>query len=223
MISVALVYPELLGTYGDGGNALALQHRARLRGIDLLVTPVRHSEPLPDAQLFIIGGGEDGPQRLATDELRRAGLAERVADGAHVLAVCAGLQILGKSFAVAGDTSYDGLGLVDAVTVRGSERRVGDIVTRVGNRMLVGFENHGGETRLGDVAPLGLVSKGFGNDGRTDGFVSGRIRATYLHGPVLAQNPWWCDEILVDLVGHELEPVVSVADALYTARCAALG
>ena len=32
-IRVGLIYPELLGTYGDRGNAIVLVQRARWRGI----------------------------------------------------------------------------------------------------------------------------------------------------------------------------------------------
>jgi len=33
-VRVGLVYPELLGTYGDRGNAVVLVERCRRRGID---------------------------------------------------------------------------------------------------------------------------------------------------------------------------------------------
>ena len=32
-VSIALLYPELLGTYGDGGNATVLSQWLRWRGI----------------------------------------------------------------------------------------------------------------------------------------------------------------------------------------------
>jgi hypothetical protein len=93
----------------------------------------------------------------------------------------------------------------------------------VGERLLVGFENHGGRTTLGaDVSPLGTVVRGRGNDGALDGYRSGNIWATYAHGPVLALNPWLADVVLESVLGHELEPLPSVADRLYAERCAAL-
>ncbi len=221
---VALLYPELLGTYGDGGNALVLAERARRRGRRVELVTVTLDQRLPAADLYLLGGGEDGPQRLAADLLRRGDLAARVADGARVFAVCAGLQVLGTSFAVEGDDRYDGVGLVAASTVRGGRRSVGDLAVRVGGRLLVGFENHGGVTRLADgVAPLGEVVRGRGSDGRRDGFVTERVVATYAHGPVLALNPWFADEVLAAVVGEELEPLSTVADRLYAERCARLG
>jgi CobQ-like glutamine amidotransferase family enzyme len=224
VVKIALLYPELLGTYGDGGNALVLAHRARLRDEPVEVVTVALGDAVPAADVYLVGGGEDGPQRLAADALREDGsLAARVDDGAWLLAVCAGFQILGTRFAVAGGADHDGLGLLDVETRRGARRRVGDLAVAVGPRTLVGFENHGGETVLGHrLAALGSVVTGFGNDGSLDGARRGTIVATYAHGPVLAINPWLADEILEGALGRTLEPVATSADRLYESRLAAV-
>lgn len=220
---LALVYPELLGTYGDAGNALVLVERARRRHLDVELVEVGLGDELAPADLYLLGGGEDGPQRFAADLLRRSDLARRVRDGAFVFAVCAGLQLLGTTFAVEGDDEYEGLGLVDAVTTRGESRAVGELAVRVQDQILVGFENHGGVTTLGaGLSPLGKVERGRGNDGLVDGFVGERLWATYAHGPVLAQNPWFADGILERVLERDLEPLESVADRLYAERRRAL-
>ena len=219
MLKIALVYPELLGTYGDGGNALVLGQRAQRRGIDVDVVAVGVGDEMPDASLYLLGGGEDGPQRIGADLLRESSFASRVRDGKYVLAVCAGLQILGTSFAVEGDDEYEGLGLVPAVTRRGATRAVGELLVRRDRDVLVGFENHGGQTELGEgVEPFGLVESGRGNDGAVDGYRTPTIWASYAHGPVLAMNPWFADEILATVLGRELDPLDSVADDLYVER-----
>ena len=225
MIRVAVLFPELLGTYGDGGNGLVVAERARRRGIQVSLEHVGLGDELPEADLYLLGGGEDGPQRLAADLLRASSLASRVNnDGAHVVAVCAGLQILGSSFSVEGDDEYEGLGLVDVATRRGERRSVGELAVRVGADLLVGFENHGGLTTLASgVQPLGTVVKGRGNDGALDGYRTSNIWATYAHGPVLAMNPWFADLVLEAVVGEELEPLATAADRLYRERCSVLG
>jgi CobQ-like glutamine amidotransferase family enzyme len=150
---------------------------------------------------------------------RDGSLGSRTANGATVFAVCAGLQILGHSFAVQGGDDFDGLGLIDLVTRRGDHRRVGDLLVRSGANQIVGFENHGGLTELGTVAALGEVTVGYGNEGATDGVrVRGYI-GTYAHGPVLALNPWLADELLTVALGRELEPLATVADRLHDERC----
>jgi CobQ-like glutamine amidotransferase family enzyme len=196
----------------------------QVRGHRVSVQQVGLGEAIPAAELYLLGGGEDGPQRLATETLGKKGFSRTVKSGALVLAVCAGLQILGQSFAVEGDLQYDGLGLVDAVTVRGAERRVGNMAVQIGQRALVGFENNGGETILGPrVEALGTVSRGFGNDGQVDGYKTEQIWATYAHGPVLALNPWFADHILSVVSGRELAPLRTVADLLYERRLESLG
>jgi CobQ-like glutamine amidotransferase family enzyme len=223
VLTIALIYPELLGTYGDGGNALVLAERARRRGFEAQVVNVGIDDEVPDAAIYLLGGGEDGPQRLGADLLRASSFAARVRDGNFVFAVCAGLQLLGTTFCVEGDGEYEGLGLVDASTARGETRSVGELVVRVDGRALVGFENHGGRTTLGDgVESLGAVEVGQGNDGTVDGFRTPDLWATYAHGPVLAMNPWFADRVLARALGRELEPLVTIADQLYDERVSSL-
>ena len=219
MLRIAVLYPELLGTYGDGGNGLVLAERARRRGVEVSLELVAMADELPSADVYLMGGGEDGPQRLASDLLAKKGFVGRVNDGSYVVAVCAGLQILGRTFCVEGNDEYQGLGLVDVVTRRGAVRSVGELCVRVGDDVLVGFENHGGRTSLGEgVMPLGRVVKGRANDGEVDGYRTERIWASYAHGPVLAMNPWFADDILATVLGRELEPLVTAADLLYARR-----
>ena len=220
---IVVLYPELLGTYGDGGNGLVALERLRRRGIEATLEFAMIGDPLPEAALYLLGGGEDGPQRLAADLLRATDFTSRVRDGAHVVAVCAGLQILGTTFSVEGDDEYEGVGVVDVATRRGTSRSVGELCTRVDGHLLVGFENHGGRTTLANgVEPLGHVLTGRGNDGVLDGFRVGNVWATYAHGPVLAMNPWLCDQVLESLTATALEPLATAADLLYEQRCTVL-
>ena len=39
-LRIGLVLPDVMGTYGDGGNALILRQRARMRGIDAEVVHI---------------------------------------------------------------------------------------------------------------------------------------------------------------------------------------
>src|SRR5579871_4387525 len=116
-LRIAVVYPDLLGTYGDGGNGLVLARRAERRGLPVELLQARSGDPLPAADVYTLGGGEDAPQVQAADSLREDGrLPEAVAGGAVVLAVCAGYQILGESFPAADGSATPGLGLLDVVT-----------------------------------------------------------------------------------------------------------
>ena len=215
-VSIALLYPELLGTYGDGGNATVLAQRLRWRDIPAEVVDVHAGEPIPrGCQIYLMGGGEDAPQALAAHELRSGGaLTDAVESGAAVLAVCAGLQVLGHRFVGEDGKARDGLGLLDCETHRDDgPRRVGEVVVTPDPELdlpeLTGYENHGGVTTLGPTArPLGHVVVGHGNDGGdgTEGIVSGKVVGTYLHGPVLARNPALADMLLASVLGP-LDPI----------------
>jgi lipid II isoglutaminyl synthase (glutamine-hydrolysing) len=202
---VAHLYPDLLRTYGDRGNVLALRRRAEWRGFRVQVVPVRRGERLPRrVGIVVLGGGTDRIQELVAEDLRRRlqEMRDTVASGALVLGVCGGYQLLGRSYAAADGTELEGLGLLDATTEAGPTRLIGRVQCSAslwGRRFpLVGFENHAGRTRLGEGArPLALVSLGEGNDGTgTEGAVQGSVVGTYLHGPVLPGNPDLADTLL---------------------------
>jgi CobQ-like glutamine amidotransferase family enzyme len=217
-VTIALLFPDLLGTYGDSGNALILARRLAWRGFDARLVTVQSGDPVPDScEIYVVGGGEDLPQALAARQLGPAAgepLRRAVDGGAAVLAVCAGLQILGASFVGPDGVEADGLALLDCSTRRGvGPRAVGEMVVEpdpgLGLPVLTGYENHAGATSVGPGStPLGRVVHGVGNgDGSgMDGVRSGRVLGTYLHGPVLARNPALADHVLSSVVG-ELAPL----------------
>jgi CobQ-like glutamine amidotransferase family enzyme len=224
-VGIALLFPELLGTYGDGGNALVLAKRLLWRGIAAEVVTVEAGDPVPDTcQLYLLGGGEDGPQTEASRELIRQGVLGRAVDrGAAVFAVCAGMQILGESFADKDGGAVAGLGLLDCRTVKTDEpRAVGELLVeqsaeRPALPRLTGFENHGGRTRLGPGARrLGPVVAGVGNGDGGEGVVpvdpAAKVLGTYLHGPALARNPHLADLLLAWATGQEPEALAALDD-----------
>ncbi len=218
-VEVVLVYQSLLGIYGDRGNATVLAKRLAWRGFDAVLTTVEPGEPLPDTgDVYLLGGGEDAAQISAVNALRADGGLHRAVDrGAAVLAVCAGYQIVGRSFTVGEhDEEIEGLGLLDVTTTRGPVRAVGEILSRWRGheadgdaQWLTGFENHGGYTVLGPGAtPLATVEVGVGNCGDgTEGAVAGTVVGTYPHGPLLARNPALADHVLELALGEPLAPL----------------
>jgi CobQ-like glutamine amidotransferase family enzyme len=204
-LRVALVYPELLGTYGDRGNAEVLAWRARLRGLQAEIVEVPAASPIPDdLDAYLLGGGEDAAQVAVARALASSagdGLRAAIADDRPVLAVCGAFQLLGDGYTDASGARTTGLGILDMDTVASAPRLVGEIVVRTREgALLTGLENHGGHTTLGPgIEPLGTVVRGGGNNGRDglEGVRRGGLIGTYLHGPVLARNPFLAD-LLVD-------------------------
>jgi CobQ-like glutamine amidotransferase family enzyme len=207
-LRVLALYPELMNIYADRGNLLMLERRCTWRGLKFELSGATLGDALDPgaADLIYIGGGQDRDQRLCALDLaerKREALHEAVAGGAVVLAVCGGYQLLGRSY-VLGDEVLPGAGLVDLETVReDGPRLIGNVAIEVdlgdGPRVLAGFENHGGRTRLGSgEASLGRVLAGHGNNGRDgyEGVRRGNVIGTYLHGPLLPKNAWFADWLI---------------------------
>jgi CobQ-like glutamine amidotransferase family enzyme len=202
------LYPEQMNIYADRGNILFLQRRCEWRGIDFAHATAGPGESLdPGAHdLLYLGGGQDRDQvAVAADmvESKREAVAAAVDDGAAMLAVCGGYQLLGHSYQL-GDERLPGLGVVDLVTVREpGPRLIGNVAIEVdlgtGRRTLAGFENHGGRTYFGpDAEPLGRVLAGHGNNGKDglEGVRRANLIGTYLHGPLLPKNAWLADHLI---------------------------
>jgi len=236
-LTLAWLYPDSMSIYGDRGNVIALTKRAEWRGIEvdlLRLAKGDRMDRVPDIVMF--GGGQDREQGLIEQdflELKGEAMRQAIEADVPVLAVCGGFQLLGHGYRDADGVSIQGLGILDAEAVappRNAKRCIGNIVvdTDFGGE-LVGFENHGGRTRLGPGAqPLGRVRHGYGNNGE-DGLEGVRYRncfGTYMHGALLPKNPWFTDYLLAAAVRRTYGEVVlePLDDELETrAHEAALG
>ncbi|RDI43920.1 type 1 glutamine amidotransferase [Nocardia mexicana] len=216
-VRVGLVLPDVMGTYGDGGNAVVLRQRLRLRGYSAEIVEITLNDPVPESlDVYLLGGAEDSAQRLATRHLQRyPGMQQAAARGVPVLAICAAIQVLGHWYETSGGERVDGVGLFDVTTAPQAERSIGEVATTPLlpglSAPLTGFENHRGGTKLGsDASGLARVTRGVGNgvgDG-LEGVVQGSVLGTYMHGPALARNPELADYLLMRALGvDELSPL----------------
>jgi CobQ-like glutamine amidotransferase family enzyme len=217
------LYPEHLSIYADRGNVMVLRKRCAWRGIELVERPLRPGEQLDAAEidLFLLGGGQDRDQLLVAEDLQRhrAALAGAIADGATMLGVCGGYQLLGHVYRGHLGDDMRGLSLLDLETNAGTTRMIGNVLLEAdlgdGRRTIVGFENHAGRTTLAPgLAPLGRVLSGHGNDGESgyEGAQAGRVLGTYVHGPLLPKNAWLADWLIRAALDRrygavELEPL----------------
>jgi CobQ-like glutamine amidotransferase family enzyme len=219
------LYPEQMNIYADRGNILFLQRRCEWRGIPFEYAAAGPGDEFDPAahDLIYIGGGQDRDQVLVAEDMlrtKRESIAAAVDDGAALLAVCGGYQLLGHSYQL-GDRSITGLGIADLDTVRDpGPRLIGNVSIEVdlgqGPKVLAGFENHGGRTHLGPGAePLGRVLHGYGNNGSDgrEGVKRRNLIGTYLHGPLLPKNAWLADRLIALAIGRrtgsvpDLEPL----------------
>lgn len=202
-ITIGHLYPDLLNLYGDRGNIQCMIKRCQWRGIGAKTIEFKLEDEIDFSQLDIVllGGGSDREQMLVCNRLQeiQPQFKEYVEDWGVVLAVCGGYQLLG-SYYQTDQGKIHGLDLVDLYTEQKTGRLIDNIVlqSELFEMPVVGFENHGGRTYIGDNKPFGRVLYGSGNDGESgyEGVVYKNVLGTYLHGPLLPKNPQVCDYLI---------------------------
>ncbi|MBO9444532.1 cobyric acid synthase [Ruegeria sp. R14_0] len=156
-------------------------------GVSVEIVPAGRALP-GDADLVLLPGSKSTIGDLAY--FRAQGwdvdIYAHVRRGGHVLGLCGGYQMLGKTIAdpdgVDGRPgTVEGLGLLDVETVMAGQKQVKLTSARAldGGEPVSGYEIHMGRTEGPDCARAWLEV-----DGRPEGAVnaSGRIRGSYLHG-----------------------------------------
>jgi hypothetical protein len=220
-LKIGWLYPTLMSTYGDRGNVICIERRCQWRGIEVSIVPLdqqTEATAFYQVDLIVGGGAQDRQQEIVMRDLKGAkaeALRDKLEAGTPGVFTCGSPQLLGHYYEPAFGQRIEGLGLLDFVSKHpGSQakRCIGNVVFEITASPLaqdlramlgeppivIGFENHGGRTYLGDVAPLGKVIRGYGNngeDGKEGAFYRNAI-ATYSHGPLLPKNPFIADWLI---------------------------
>lgn len=205
-ISIAHLYPDLLNIYGDLGNITAFKNRCLWRNIDVKIDEIKSKDKIDYKKydFYFIGGGQDTQQIAASAELlyNKDSLIEAMENNSVFFGICGGYQLLGKYYQPKNAERIDGIGLLDAYTIAGDKRLIGNakgVCSFLDNTTVVGFENHSGLTFLnGDTIPFLKTVKGYGNNGKdkSEGARYKNVFGTYLHGPVLPKNPKFADYLI---------------------------
>ena len=235
-LKIGWLYPNLMSTYGDRGNVICLTQRCRWRGIDVSTIPLdRQSDvaQFDEVDLIVGGGAQDRQQEIVMRDLKGAKaetFRAKIEAGTPGVFTCGSPQLLGHYYEPAQGQRIEGLGLLDLVSKHpgpNARRCIGNVVfeltasplaqdlkTLGRETMVIGFENHGGRTYLGNVEPLGRVIKGYGNNGEdgTEGAFYRKAIATYSHGPLLPKNPFIADWLIKTALLHKYHTSISLTD-----------
>jgi lipid II isoglutaminyl synthase (glutamine-hydrolysing) len=227
-LNIAWLYPDLMSTYGDRGNVIVLEKRCLWRSIDVRIIPVTlETSPklLRTCDLIFMGGAQDRQQKLASEDfLGNKGpvVKEMVEKCVPSLFVCAAYQFAGHYYRPYKGEDIPGAGIFDLTTHHPGDqtkRLIGNVVAEVINpaelkgKTIVGFENHGGRTRLGpSMLPLARVKRGNGNNGK-DGFEGAVYKnaiGSYFHGPLLPKNPRVADWLIAKAIEVKYKTQISL-------------
>jgi CobQ-like glutamine amidotransferase family enzyme len=235
-LKIGWLYPTLMSTYGDRGNVICLERRCQWREIPVFIIPLDRQTELTEfsqVDLIVGGGAQDRQQEIVMRDLKGAkadALRDKIEAGTPGVFTCGSPQLLGHYYEPALGQRIEGLGLLDLVSKHpgpNAKRCIGNVVFEVTASplaedlkamfgkppIIIGFENHGGRTYLGNIEPLGRVIKGYGNngeDGREGAFYRNAI-ATYSHGPLLPKNPFVADWLIQTALQQKYQTVFSLA------------
>lgn len=202
-IHILQLYPNKMNIYGDWGNVLTVMRRLQWHGYNPILHEYNEGDTFPETVDIVIGGGgQDSGQVAIQDDLLKISdkLHALAENDTPILVVCGLYQLFGKFFKTLDGTVIQGIGILDIETHGGTERMIGNIVTKSPEfGEIIGYENHSGQTFLAKgVVPLGMVQRGAGNNGQdaTEGVRSRNVIGTYLHGSLLPKNPAIADFLI---------------------------
>ena len=205
-LRICHLYGNLMNTYGDNGNLLMLQHRAKKLGYEVETTLISLEEDFNPEEFDIVmfGGGQDFEQTVVAKDLqnKKEALIQYIEDNGVVVAICGGFQLLGRYYVNASGERLNGISAIDVYTNgQFPNRLIGDveIVNEEFGEMYLGYENHIGRTYLGkNMKPLGKVVKGYGNneEDHVEGCHYKNVFCSYFHGPILVRNQHLADRII---------------------------
>ena len=205
-LRICHLYGNLMNTYGDNGNLLMLQHRAKKLGYEVETTLISLEEDFnpDDFDIVMFGGGQDYEQTVVAKDLqnKKDALIQYIEDSGVVVAICGGFQLLGRYYVNASGERLNGISAIDVCTNgQFPNRLIGDveIVNEEFGETYLGYENHIGRTYLGkNMKPLGKVVKGYGNneEDHVEGCHYKNVFCSYFHGPILVRNQHLADRII---------------------------
>lgn len=205
-LRICHLYGNLMNTYGDNGNLLMLQYRAKKLGYEVETTLISLEEDFnaEDFDIVMFGGGQDFEQTVVAKDLqnKKEDLIQYIEDNGVVVAICGGFQLLGRYYVNASGERLNGISAIDVCTNgQFPSRLIGDIeiFNEEFDETYLGYENHIGRTYLGkNMKPLGKVVKGFGNneEDHVEGCHYKNVFCSYFHGPILVRNQHLADRII---------------------------
>lgn len=235
-LKIGWLYPSLMSTYGDRGNVICIQQRAQWREIPVQIVPLAQDSSAADfatVDVIVGGGAQDRQQEIVMRDLKGEkgeAMRSQIEKGVPGVFTCGSPQLLGHYYEPAFGQRIEGLGILDFVSIHPGDqakRCIGNLVIEITAQRLandlklmlgsvpyvIGFENHGGRTKLANVEPFAKVISGYGNNGEdgTEGAFYRNAIATYSHGPLLPKNPFLADWLIQTALREKYQTEVTLS------------
>lgn len=152
-LNICHLYPDLMDTYGDKGNIIALVKRCQWREIDVKISNVSVGDSLSDFSakggptfgwdFYFFGGGQDRQQIIVGRDLQSKAnhLKKAIDNGSVLLSICGGYQLLQKYFKTLDGKVIKGIGLFDAYTIGSHNRMIQNLLVEINPQLQKEIKN----------------------------------------------------------------------------------
>jgi len=177
-LTIGWLYPDLMSTYGDRGNIIALTRRCAWRNIETEIVSVdqeTRDKDIKKIDLLFGGGAQDMEQDIVMRDLKGKKsemIKQLIEAGKPALFVCGAPQIMGNFYEPAVGKRLEGLGIFDMETINpgpDKPRLIGNIVAEVN------WDNLQKNVIANEVKQSHKIasSVAFGDTPRNDNFIVG--------------------------------------------------
>ncbi len=204
-IRIGWLFPDQMNLHGERGNVLALIKALKNQGYSAVteMTGINDEiEPLKYDVIFCLAG-EISRFPLAAEKLKPvvSDLEEFMEKGKPLIVTGTTMGLFGKETVRDDGSVIEGLGILPLVT-RERKTIYGDDILSVthygGKEMtLSGCQIQTADFDFEEENPFSHMKYGYGDDGvrTSEGFIIENSIFTNSLGPLLAVNPWLCDEV----------------------------
>ena len=205
-LNIVWCYPDILNLHGDRGNIMALKKVGELLGLKVNVIKIEKYQDeinFSSADILFFNAGELKVVEpiVNTLEKNREKLEEYVNNNKMIIAIGTTGAILAKETIRTDGTIIKGLGFLD-MNCKEREAIYGDdLVYKLSeneNIEINGSQIQIIDTDLNECTPLGQVTYGYGNDGKSklEGAKNKNVIFTNCLGPVFVKNPWYAEKLI---------------------------
>ena len=138
-LQIGWLYPELMSTYGDRGNIIALQKRCEWRRIKVEIVKIDQTtsdQRLKTIDLLFGGGAQDREQEIVMRDLhnKKEIIKNLIEKDVPALFVCGAPQLMGNYYEPAEGKKIEGLGIFDMESRHpgpSKERLIGNVIAEI--------------------------------------------------------------------------------------------
>ena len=201
-LKIAYLYPDILQGYCDRANLDVFKLRALERNIDVEIDEIKNNDKITTSKydFYYISGTNIDMLDVCAKKIMNNYTQLNIAAESLVpmLAINCGYILFGKNYQLNNSTIQNGLSILNVTTCAAQNLVYSKIVASCEflkkNREIAGFIHSYTQTVIdGDTDTIPFLTL---KNGKSEGAKYNNVIGTNITGPLLAQNPYFCDYLI---------------------------